>query len=59
MDIIISLAAPVYWFIMAPYKSPSFGSCAVYIHNSVVMHFNQSVQDLPTSIFNNPATWSV
>ena len=26
------LATPMYWFIMAPYKSPPFGSCAIYFH---------------------------
>ena len=28
-------ATPMYWLIIAPYKSPPFGSCAIYFHNSV------------------------
>ena len=28
-------ATPMYWFIMAPYKSPPFGSCAIYFHHGV------------------------
>ena len=26
---------PMYWFMMAPYKSPPFGSCAIYFHYGV------------------------
>ncbi len=32
---------PMYWFIMAPYKSPPFGCCAIYFHNSVVLTQDQ------------------
>ena len=28
-------ATPLYWFFMAPYKSPPFGSCAIYFHHGV------------------------
>ncbi len=31
----MAIATPMYWFIMAPYKSPPFGSCAIYLHHSV------------------------
>ena len=26
-------ATPIYWFIMAPFKSPHFGSCTIYFHH--------------------------
>ena len=29
------LATPMYWFIIAPYKSPPFGSCAIYFQDGV------------------------
>ena len=30
-------ATPMYWFIMTPYKSPPFGSFAIYFHHDVYM----------------------
>ena len=26
----------MYWFIIAPYKSPPFGSCAIYVRYGVI-----------------------
>ena len=28
--------SPMYWFVMAPYKSPPFGSCVICFHHSVL-----------------------
>ena len=37
-------ATPMYLFIMAPYKSPHFGGCAIYFHYGVfVVHLKNNI----------------